>query len=55
MGYVKNEIVEIQSVLCNDCNGAAFVMLFDNGDTEVLACDCKDEQNGYFVFGKEAE
>ena len=55
MSAIKNEIAEIQSVLCNDCNGAAFVMLFDNGDTEVLARDCKDEQNEYFIFGKEAE
>ena len=55
MGYVKNEIVEIQSVLCEDCKGAAFVMLYDNGNTEVLACDCKDVQDEFILFGDESD
>ena len=48
-----NEIVEIQSVLCDTCNGAGFVMLLENGDTQVLHCDCKNNQSEYFLFWEE--
>ena len=52
---ITNEIVEIQSVLCEDCNGAGFVMLHENGDTEVLACNCENKENEYFFFGDESD
>ena len=50
---LKNDIVEIQSVLCDDCNSAGFVMLLENGDTQILHCDCKDNKDEYFLFWKE--
>jgi hypothetical protein len=48
-----NSIVEIQGVPCDECMGAGFVMLNQNGDVEVLACDCPDKQDEYIFFEKE--
>ena len=50
-----NEIVEIQPVLCDECNSAGFVMLYGNGDAEVLHCDCLNNKKEYFLFGQEAD
>ena len=44
---MTNEIVEIQGVWCDDCDSAGFVMLHENGDTEILACNCEKIENEY--------
>ena len=49
-----NEIVEIQGVWCDACDSAGFVMLHDNGDTEVLSCNCENIK-GEYLFFEEAE
>ena len=51
---MTNEIVEIQGVFCDTCESAGFVMLYSNGDTQILSCNCekiKDE----FLFYTEAD
>ena len=52
IGYkiMTNEIVEIQGVWCDDCDSAGFVMLHENGDTEILACNCEKIENEYLFF-----
>ena len=51
---MSNEIVEIQGVFCDTCDSAGFVMLFENGDTQVLSCNCEKIKNEYLFF-EEAE
>jgi uncharacterized protein (AIM24 family) len=46
-------IVEIQGIPCDNCEGAGFVMLHENGDVETIKCNCVEIENEYFVFGKE--
>ena len=48
------EIVEIQGVFCDTCESAGFVMLYENGDTQVLACNCENIKQEYLFF-EEAE
>ena len=50
-----NNIVEIQGVPCDTCNGAGFVILNANGDTEILSCDCPTKNDEYFFFGDESD
>ena len=48
------EIVEIQGVFCDTCESGAFVMLYSNGDTQVLSCNCENIKDE-FLFYQEAD
>jgi hypothetical protein len=50
---MNNAIVEIQGILCDTCDEAGFVMLHENGDTEILACKCENKKNEYYFFEEE--
>ena len=51
---MTNEIAEIQGVFCDSCESAGFVMLYENGDTQVLPCSCENIK-GEYLFYSEAE
>ena len=51
---MTNEIVEIASAFCDECDSAGFVMLYENGDVQVLACKCENIKQEY-LFYEEAE
>ena len=51
---LTNKIVEIQGVFCDACDSAGFVMLYSNGDTQVLSCNCENIKQEYLFF-EEAE
>jgi hypothetical protein len=50
---MTNAIVEIQGIFCDTCNSSGFVMLHENGDTEVLKCECEGKIKEYYFFEEE--
>ena len=37
-----NKVSEIISAPCDECDGAGFAIFSENGDVEILACDCPE-------------
>ena len=49
----RTEVLEITGIPCVDCEGVGFVMLWNNGDVELLNCECGNDQ--FTLFGDESD